>query len=78
MDVQWAGKAGTFGLMFALPLFLVGHADDDWHRMAEALAWVCVIPALVLRLVRGRHLRPDGPRPRWPRAGEPAERGGWT
>jgi cardiolipin synthase len=48
MDVQWAGKAGTFGLMFALPLFLAGHANDDWHSVAEALAWVAVIPALVL------------------------------
>ena len=48
MDVQWAGKAGTFGLMFALPLFLVGHANDSWHSLAEALAWVAVIPALVL------------------------------
>lgn len=47
MDVQWAGKAGTFGLMCALPLFLGGHANDDWHSIAEALAWVCVIPALV-------------------------------
>jgi cardiolipin synthase len=48
MDVQWAGKAGTFGLMWALPLFLIGHAADSWHRVALALAWVAVIPALVL------------------------------
>ena len=48
MDVQWAGKAGTFGLMFALPLFLVGHANDDWHSIGEALAWVSVIPAVIL------------------------------
>lgn len=48
MDVQWAGKAGTFGLMCALPLFLVGHANDDWRGIAEVLAWVCVIPGLGL------------------------------
>jgi len=48
MDVQWAGKAGTFGLMCALPLFLAGHANDDWHALAEILAWVCVVPALIL------------------------------
>ena len=48
MDVQWAGKAATFGLMVALPLFLAGHANDDWHRIAETLAWVFVIPALVV------------------------------
>lgn len=47
MDVQWAGKAGTFGLMCALPLFLAGHAADDWHSTAEVLAWICAIPALV-------------------------------
>ena len=34
MDVQWAGKAGTFGLMCALPLFLVGPRPDSWHGLA--------------------------------------------
>ena len=48
MDVQWAGKAGTFGLMAALPLFLGGHANDDWRGVAETLAWICAIPGLVL------------------------------
>ena len=48
MDVSWLGKAGTFGLMVALPLFLAGHANDDWHGVAEALAWVCALPGLVL------------------------------
>jgi cardiolipin synthase len=48
MDVQWAGKAGTFGLMCALPLFLIGHAHDDWHGLALTLAWVAVVPALIL------------------------------
>jgi cardiolipin synthase len=46
MEVQWSGKAGTFALMVALPLFLGGHANDDWHGIAEALAWVFVIPGL--------------------------------
>jgi cardiolipin synthase len=46
MEVQWAGKAGTFGLMCALPLFLIGHAHDSWHGIALFLAWGCVIPAL--------------------------------
>ncbi len=48
IDVQWAGKAGTFGLMCALPLFLLGHAHEPWHHLAEALAWIAVIPALAL------------------------------
>ena len=48
IDVQWAGKAGTFGLMFAYPLFLMGH-DRGFalHSVARFLAWCCVIPALV-------------------------------
>jgi cardiolipin synthase len=48
MDVQWLGKAATFALMVALPLFLAGHARDDWHGIAETLAWVFVIPGLIL------------------------------
>jgi cardiolipin synthase len=46
IDVQWAGKAGTFGLMWALPLFLVGHAPDDWHGIALTMAYLSVIPPL--------------------------------
>lgn len=48
IDVQWSGKAGTFGLMCALPLFLAGHANDDWRQLAEILAWVFAVPGLVL------------------------------
>lgn len=47
MDVTWLGKAGTFGLMVALPLFLGGHANDDWHSVAEGLAWVFAGPGLI-------------------------------
>jgi cardiolipin synthase len=46
MDVSRAGKAGTFGLMVALPLFLAGHAHDSWKSLAETLAWVAAIPGL--------------------------------
>ena len=31
IDVQWVGKAGTFGLMFAFPSFLLGHGTTGWH-----------------------------------------------
>jgi len=49
IDVQWAGKAGTFGLMFAFPLFLMAHDQDfSLHNLAEVLAWLCVIPSLIL------------------------------
>ncbi|MHB1486711.1 MAG: CDP-alcohol phosphatidyltransferase family protein [Acidimicrobiales bacterium] len=47
IDVQWAGKAGTFGLMCAFPCFLAGHAHVSWHHWAIVLAWVCVIPGLI-------------------------------
>jgi len=40
VDVSWAGKAGTFGMMVALPLFLLGHAPFRWHDAAETAAWV--------------------------------------
>jgi cardiolipin synthase len=49
IDVTWAGKAGTFALMFAIPLFLGSHADNlGWQGLAGFLAWVCVIPGLIL------------------------------
>ncbi|CAA9219361.1 MAG: CDP-diacylglycerol--glycerol-3-phosphate 3-phosphatidyltransferase [uncultured Acidimicrobiales bacterium] len=46
IDVTWAGKAGTFGLMFAYPFFLAGSSDLSWHETAEVLAYVCAIPGL--------------------------------
>lgn len=71
VEVQWAGKAGTFGLMCALPLFLAGHAREGWHSWAEALAWIVVIPALVLGwyaavsyVPMARKALSDGRRPR--------------
>jgi cardiolipin synthase (CMP-forming) len=48
LDVSWAGKAGTFGLMFALPLFLIGGAPFRWSGTAEALAWVAATAGLTL------------------------------
>ena len=49
IDVTWAGKAGTFALMFAFPLFLGSHADNlGWQDLAGFLAWVFVIPGMIL------------------------------
>ncbi len=48
MEVAGAGKAATFALMVALPLFLIGHAGVSWSRAAEDSAWVFAIPGLVL------------------------------
>lgn len=48
IDVTWWGKAGTFGLMVAFPLFLCGHSSAGWHGLAEHLAWIAAIPGMIL------------------------------
>jgi cardiolipin synthase len=48
-DVRWAGKAGTFLLMFAFPFFLMGRAGDNWfEQTCSVAAWVVGIPGLVI------------------------------
>lgn len=46
IDVTWYGKAGTFGLMFAFPGFLLGGADWIGSGLFTVLAWCCAIPGL--------------------------------
>ena len=48
IDVHLAGKAGTFGLMCALPLFLAGHSDVGWHDDATVAAWCSAGVGLVM------------------------------
>ncbi len=48
IDVTLVGKAGTFGLMTAFPLFLAGHSTVGWHRLALDLGWCAAIVGLVL------------------------------
>ena len=48
VDVTWYGKAGTFGLMGAFPMFLLGASDFRWHEAARILAWTSGIPGLAL------------------------------
>ena len=48
IDVTLIGKAGTFGLMCAFPLFLAGHSTVGWHRGALVLAWTAATIGLVL------------------------------
>jgi cardiolipin synthase len=50
IDVTWFGKAGTFCLMMAFPLFLASESDLSWADTAEVLAWATGIPGLVLSL----------------------------
>jgi cardiolipin synthase len=47
IDVTWFGKAGTFGLMVAFPLFLCGHSDAWWHHQGEIGAWIAAIPGMI-------------------------------
>lgn len=51
IDVTWWGKAGTFGLMFAFPLFLAGNSDLFWADQAEVAAWIFAVPGIVLGMV---------------------------
>jgi len=50
IDVTWFGKAGTFLLMVAFPLFLASHSTLGWADLAGVLAWVAGIPGLALSL----------------------------
>lgn len=49
IDVTWFGKAGTFGLMFAFPLFLWGSGEAGFEP-AWVLGYVAGIPGLALSL----------------------------
>jgi len=51
IDVTWWGKAGTFGLMVAFPLFLAAESTLGWRDTAAVLAWVAAIPALVFSYI---------------------------
>lgn len=46
IDVTRIGKAGTFGLMCAFPLFLTGHSSADWHQVALVLGWISAVVGL--------------------------------
>lgn len=47
IEVQWAGKAGTFAMMFAFPFFLASHADIAWRDQARFVAWLFTVPGLL-------------------------------
>lgn len=55
LDVRYLGKVATLGLYFAISWFFVARGTDTgW---LEALAWLAVIPSLVLYyLVAGQYL----------------------
>lgn len=51
IDVTWWGKAGTFGLMFAFPMFLASESTIGWAGFARFLAWFTGIPGLTFSYV---------------------------
>jgi cardiolipin synthase len=48
IDVLWVGKAGTFGLMFAYPAFLLGDGTAAWQEPIRVIAWVTGLIGLAL------------------------------
>ena len=48
IDVLWVGKAGTFALMSAYPLFLVSHGTATWQSVLLVVAWVVGLVGLTL------------------------------
>jgi len=48
VDVTWFGKAGTFALMVAFPLFLAGSSDVSFARALTAVAWIVGVPGVAL------------------------------
>ncbi len=51
IDVTWWGKAGTFAMMFAFPLWLAGASTLSYAPAMDVLAWVFAIPGLVASYV---------------------------
>lgn len=48
VKVSWWGKMATFGLLFALPLFLAASAQPAGESIYRALAWAIGVPSLAL------------------------------
>ncbi len=48
IDVLWVGKAGTFGLMFAYPTFLLADGNAAWQEPFKVIAWVTGVVGLAL------------------------------
>jgi cardiolipin synthase len=48
IDVLWVGKAGTFGLMFAYPAFLLSYGTASWQGPVRVVAWIAGVAGLTL------------------------------
>jgi cardiolipin synthase len=60
VDVLFVGKAGTFGLMFAYPAFLLSYGTAGWQGPVRIVAWVSGIPALALAWIAAAAYIPVG------------------
>lgn len=67
IDVTWTGKTATFGLMFALPLLLLGDSSVGWGSVLRIVGWSLAIPSLALSyyaaveyIPRARHALAEG------------------
>jgi mannose-1-phosphate guanylyltransferase/phosphomannomutase len=60
IDVTWAGKAGTFGLMFAYPFFLAGNSTLSWAT-PPTCSPTCAPSRPRLQLLVGSRLRAARP-----------------
>jgi cardiolipin synthase (CMP-forming) len=59
IDVLWVGKAGTFGLMFAYPSFLLAHGTASWQDAVRVCAWVAGAAGLTLAwIAAGAYVKP--------------------
>ncbi|MHB8245807.1 MAG: CDP-alcohol phosphatidyltransferase family protein [Acidimicrobiales bacterium] len=50
IDVLWAGKAATFGLMVCFPVLLLADGSASWANILRVATWVALIPVLGLSL----------------------------
>lgn len=63
IDVTWWGKAGTFGLMFAYPMFLFSadpSISEALHDVVRGGAFLFGVPGLALAYVAGAYYVPIG------------------
>ena len=51
IDVTWFGKAGTFANMVAFPCFLGSHSTVTHADLLGVVAWLTVIPGIVLSYI---------------------------
>ncbi len=51
IDVTWFGKAGTFANMVAFPCFLGSHSTFSHADLLGVVAWLTVIPGIVLSYI---------------------------